>query len=40
MVFGKEGLFNMGLKRIKYAFYIDIDERVCDGLKHPTKNYL
>ena len=21
-------------------FYIDIDERVCDGFKHPTKNYL
>ena len=42
MIYGirEEELFNMGLKRLKYAFFIDIDERVCDGFKHPTKIYL
>ena len=35
----KRGIIEYGVKTHQICiFYIDIDERVCDGFKYPTKN--
>jgi hypothetical protein len=41
--FWKRGIAEHGVKTHQICiFYIDIDERVCDGyfIKHPTKTYV
>ena len=37
----KRGIVEHGVNAHQICiFYIDIDEHVCDGFKHPTKTYL